>query len=310
MKKKTKMKNKQKQKQKQKQSVIVNIDNSRNSVARKQQQSQSQKPQQQPTIIPQPIYIPQYVPPERPTFREQPEKAPVFNINPPIYNPPVYNPPIQQAPVYSAPVFSAPVYNNPPPLVPQQVQPNIPQQPEKIIIEDAQPFEIEPVKRKKKERAFAAPPPPTEEPPFRMNTPPLERNRKMMATEPVSKPPPSLVTAKKEAERINNPSQMLGRVVRQVTLDDDELYNPLNPLLDNIVSAQKSETVLPEYKDSGDRNRRVRIPPDSSRRCQATTAGGYQCSNKALDGQMYCGIHQRSRNIRASNRKVFPMEDD
>ena len=106
-------KNKQKQKQKQKQSIVVNIDNSRKTVAKPQNKKETQQ-QQQPTrtapqIIPQPIYVPQYTPPpERPPLREEPARQqPVFNINPPTYN---------------APVFNAPTYNTPP-LVPQQAPP-------------------------------------------------------------------------------------------------------------------------------------------------------------------------------------------
>jgi hypothetical protein len=91
MKKKSKMKSKQKQKQKQKQSVVINIDNSRRSIKRDKKESQ---PKQQPTIIPQPIYVPQfnYAPPPQPQvperqafseadrrFRQEPERRPVFN---------------------------------------------------------------------------------------------------------------------------------------------------------------------------------------------------------------------------------------
>lgn len=89
MKKKSKMKNnKQKQKQKQKQSIVVNIDNSRKTVARPRKSTAMQ--QKQPSIIPQPIYVPQitYAPPERTSFREEPTKPPVFNPAPPSYNPP------------------------------------------------------------------------------------------------------------------------------------------------------------------------------------------------------------------------------
>jgi hypothetical protein len=101
MKKKSKMKSKQKQKQKQKQSVVINIDNSRKSIKRDKKESQ---PKQQPTIIPQPIYVPQYnyTPPpqpqvpERQAFRQEPERRPVFNPEP------------------------SPVPSNPPPIIPLQ----------------------------------------------------------------------------------------------------------------------------------------------------------------------------------------------
>lgn len=95
MKKKSKMKSKQKQKQKQKQSVVINIDNSRKSIKRDKKESQ---PKQQPSIIPQPIYVPQfnYAPPpqpqvpERQAFRQEPERRPVFNPEPSLVpsNPP------------------------------------------------------------------------------------------------------------------------------------------------------------------------------------------------------------------------------
>lgn len=97
MKKKTKVKNKQqkqlKQKQKQKQSVVVNIDNSRKTIARKKPDENKQQQPKAPSVIPQPIYIPQYASQpfaqERPPFRQEPvSNTPAFNPNPPVYNPP------------------------------------------------------------------------------------------------------------------------------------------------------------------------------------------------------------------------------
>lgn len=109
MKKKSKMKSKQKQKQKQKQSVVINIDNSRKSIKRDKKESQ---PKQQPTIIPQPIYVPQfnYSPPPQPQvperqafseadrrFRQEPERRPVFNPEPsPVPSNPAPIIPLQQ----------------------------------------------------------------------------------------------------------------------------------------------------------------------------------------------------------------------
>jgi len=80
--KKTNKKLKQKQKQKQKQTVIVNIDNSKKVVRRKPSKGTSQPNQPQPTIIPQPIYIPQYNYPAPPVFQQpQPERKP-FSTEP------------------------------------------------------------------------------------------------------------------------------------------------------------------------------------------------------------------------------------
>jgi hypothetical protein len=91
--KKSNKKLKQKQKQKQKQTVIVNIDNSKKTARRKPSKGTSQPKQPQPTIIPQPIYIPQYnypapppvfqqPQPERKPFSTEPEKPSGFQPNP------------------------------------------------------------------------------------------------------------------------------------------------------------------------------------------------------------------------------------
>lgn len=90
--KKLKQKQNLKQKQKQKQTVIVNIDNSKKVTRRKSSKRTSQPKQTQPTIIPQPIYIPQYnyqqppffqqSQPERKAFNTEPEKPSGFQPNP------------------------------------------------------------------------------------------------------------------------------------------------------------------------------------------------------------------------------------
>lgn len=92
--KKTKTKNKNKQRQKQKQSVVVNIDNSRKTVAKNKGEKQQAKAS--PSIIPQPIYVPQYAPQSfqqnQPAqgvpqpFRAEPTRPTVFNPSGSVFN--------------------------------------------------------------------------------------------------------------------------------------------------------------------------------------------------------------------------------
>lgn len=89
--KKTKTKNKNKQRQKQKQSVVVNIDNSRKTVAKNKGEKQQGKAS--PSIIPQPIYVPQYAPqsfqqnqPATQPFRAEPTRPTVFNPSGSVFN--------------------------------------------------------------------------------------------------------------------------------------------------------------------------------------------------------------------------------
>jgi hypothetical protein len=79
--KKSNKKLKQKQKQKQKQTVIVNIDNSKKTARRKPSKGTSQPKEPQPTIIPQPIYIPQYNYPAPPPFRTETNNVRTFDAN-------------------------------------------------------------------------------------------------------------------------------------------------------------------------------------------------------------------------------------
>ena len=183
MKKKSKMKSKQKQKQKQKQSVVINIDNSRKSIKRDKKESQPK--QQQPTIIPQPIYVPQfnYTPPpqpqvpERQAFRQEPERSPAFNPQPLTQQINPATPNINMLRTRRNRYFAG----------------SDEMEPENLsnIVVSSTP---------QQERSF-------------VTNPPVETNKKHFS--PASNPPSLLVSSLKKVERINNPS-------RSVADDEEE----------------------------------------------------------------------------------------
>lgn len=249
---KRKNKNKQKQKQKQKQSIIVNIDNSRKSVKRGSGQKQQQ---QQPTIIPQPIYIPQQynIPPP---FAHT--NAPVFNANPPTNNPPVFdsNPPTNNPPVFDANPPSTPQRASIQPLQTPMTMP-LPVLPET----DSEIEDIRPVVRRK------------------------PRARKANVPEPETVPPAELLKSAEKSAGFQStpalPSQPLRQPEQRTLFEsvmqaDDEDTTQLAPIFTRPQTRQRTAESEPE--------------PVTDGRCKAITQKGTRCTHKAR-ANGYCGVH-------------------
>jgi len=307
MKKKLKIKNKQKQKQKQ--SIIVNINNSRKSISKPREKKPAALPQQ-PSIIPQPIYIPQitYAPPERQPFREESVKPPVFNPSPPVYNPPS--------------------------IVPQQVQPSISSSLSSsipsydvtfgtIVSDDDSSISTKG----------------TLQDPRGFNGTPADKSRTFMH-QPTTLPPKLLLTSKKYLEdrliynerNFGNESPFseeeyklpsaLEREIRPINQQtpnnllspfDEEVYD--NNVLANEfggVAAPFTENSRYAELDESEKQPRLRKVAKPNIRCTAITKSGTQCQNtRQLPNSLFCGIHSRFEPnemlMRSDNRKVYPM---
>lgn len=272
MKKKTKLKYKQKQKQnqkqqKQKQSIVVNIDNSRKSISKPREKRQ----QQQPTYIPQISY-------ERPVFREEPVRPPVFNINPPAYNPPQ--------------------------LLPQQVSPQA--EPSQLTIEQIRNARLKAIinqtiqKPPSKSVGFQTDTPSFASQGFQTDTP--SNTQRNFIPEPATPPPSSLVTAKKELEKINNtPHSTFGRDAfdnQADTMDfrlpfllppanEDSTRDIYNTSQTNITADDISTTEIPDTP-----------PPRRETFCaeiiKTGAKKGQPCGRKCLPNSNFCGLHKNS----------------
>ena len=335
MKKKMKLKNKQKQKQKQKQSVIVNIDNSRKSIS-KPREKKSASVQQQPSIIPQPIYIPQitYAPPERPPFREEPVRPPVFNPNPPIYNPPPIVPqqvqPTSSLSSISSSYFSS---NN---SIPSYVSSSNNSIPSYVTFgtivndDDSSILTSKPPEQEVRDFNF-------------MDETPSERRKNNFT--PKTIPSQTMLTAKKYLDENNtkikliynerdfgndnspfaqeeyNIPSALDKEIRPINQETPNNFpSPLNDssesnlLVNNFggVAAPLSPDNSKVVKvDELDKAPRMRTVPKSSDRCAAITKNGSQCQNRRQFNSQFCGTHSRygipEEFIRRSDRKVYPL---
>ena len=263
---KLKLKNKQKQKQKQKQSIIVNIDNSRKTAKRDGKQSQQPK---QPSVIPQPIYIPSFnyaLPPPAP-FREEPVRPPVFNPATVAYNPPA--PALAPAPV-RRPLPLVPVINNPAPIVPQQVQPVVP---------------------------VANTPLMTPQP-----------KQKSFVPQPLIPPPAQLVSSKGLVkEMVNKPSHSTFgkspfynededtndyRLPFMPFNNNDEITNDMYEPQQNISNYDDDEIMRPlEIPDTPPTINNVKTCPEI---IQSGLRKGQVCGKKCILNSPFCGIHKNS----------------
>lgn len=253
MKKKSKMKSKQKQKQKQKQSVVINIDNSRKSIKRDKKESQ---PKQQPTIIPQPIYVPQfnYTPPPQPQvperqafseadrrFRQEPERRPLFNPEPSL------------------------VPSNPAPIIPlQQINSN-------------------------SEAVIPLTPAPLPERKFVTMQPAVSDKRKAFVSSAVAAPSSTLTPISPVRETLNNPSHGTpfsdSGYFRQE--DDTGSEDALNMLVRQSEEEEEEEYIIDKTKTKKPTKR-----PYGGLRCEAIQKNGAVCGRPVLGGSIYCGIHK------------------
>lgn len=262
MKKKSKMKSKQKQKQKQKQSVVINIDNSRKSIKRDKKESQ---PKQQPTIIPQPIYVPQYnyTPPPQPQvperqafseadrrFRQEPERRPVFNPEP--------------SPVPSS---KAPLPLDPAPIIPLQ---QINSSSEAVI-----PLTPAPLP----ERTF-------------VTTQPAER--KAFVSSAISPSRDTLTPANPVNEILNNPSSRTQFSDSGYFNEDDTASEAalLDIIMRNQQQPEEEEYIVSNPTRKKGRPARKQGQPEPLQLCQAIKKDGNQCKISALPGKIYCGHHR------------------
>lgn len=249
---KKRFKNKQKQKQKQKQSIVVNIDNSRKSV--KRGGGQRKQHQQQPTIIPQPIYIPQ----AQPQYNFPPPYAhsnpPVFNANPPNSNPPNFdsNPPNNNPPIFDANPPSTPIQT---PI--SAIKPSAP------FESDSEIETITPVIRKKKVKMKV----PDSNPPSQL----LESAQKAgfqhtpaMQNRPITNKPV--------------PESLFSSVIGANDDDEDTTTTPYAPIF-----------TRPRYDVPQSVTQRV----TDGRQCKAITAKGTQCT-RAGKFNGYCATHAGS----------------
>lgn len=251
----------QKQKQKQRQSVVVTIDNSDRRKTAPRAPAKPKPPPPPPTVITQPIYVPQYPPPPPPTY--------------------AYGQPFRAEPERPLP-FTGEVPANPKPFVDAA---------RNIInldtLDNDTNLSVVP--------SSTPPPPPT---------PPLDPNRRAVVLAPRSEPPNSLVVAKQAARVFNTPA-LPPTVSNRLQLTDgsEATPTPFDEMIDRVVSGVSTPQLVPRaagarpiYAETN--TGRVRIPPESARRCQAIVAKtGLPCGFKALAGQNFCGNHIRAKSV-------------
>ena len=297
---KLKLKNKNKNKQKQKQSVIVNIDNSRKTLARNKKPQSSQQ-NQSPSIIPQPIYVPQYsyAPPpfgNQQPFRQEPEKAQTFNPVP---------------------------INNPSPLVPQQIQPNLNNNsyynnsdvsvsstiPSYVtfgkIIDDTDDDDISTLSARQpiyEERNFN----------FMDETP--EDRIKASITQPKTLPPQTLLTAKKYLDEkliYNNNS-----IGNRPSFESEETYKIPSALEKEIKPVNENSPMVNDYGgvSANYDDEYIRTPKSNVRTCQEINKTGIskgQVCGRPLKGNTeFCGYHQPTRNFNRPKKNNQQQNND
>lgn len=251
----------QKQKQKQRQSVVVSIDNSDRRKMAPRAPPKPKPPPPPPTVITQPIYVPQYPPPPPAT--------------------PAYGQPFRAEPERPQP-FAREVPANPTTFV--DAARNIIQL---ETLESTSNLSVVPSN---------TPPPPST---------PLDPNRRAVVLAPRSEPPSSLVVAKRAAEMFNTPSMPPSVSTRLQLTDGSEVSpSPLDTMIANIASGAATPQLVPKAASGGrpiyaeTTTGRVRIPPESARRCQAIVAKtGLPCGFKALSGQQFCGNHIKAKSV-------------
>jgi hypothetical protein len=295
---KLKLKLKNKQKQKQKQSVIVNIDNSRKTLARNKKPQSSQQ-NQSPSIIPQPIYVPQYsyAPPpfgNQQPFRQEPEKAQAFNPVP---------------------------INNPSPLVPQQIQPSLNNNNSyydnnsyynnsDVSLSSTIPSYMKPISIIDDDTisTISTPDIPEAKPIYQernfnfMNETPEDRI-KASITQPKTLPPQTLLTAKKylDEKLIYNNNNSIGN---RPSFESEESYKIPSALEKEIKPV--NEITPPMVNDFGGVSANyddeyIRTPKSNVRTCQEINKTGIskgQVCGRPLKGNTeFCGYHQPTRNF-------------